>query len=148
RARRMIEQRVEGGKWSVTIPSHRTNIGNISADGWFESEVATGRLIGRTEDGLHGAVANPANWPGPRPGSAGSPAAGFAAGSFIMGYEGITAYTTGSVLAAMDWHRQPGFLSGSPAAFRNFVQANALNYAAHSWASQIGGQAYWAGVGL
>ncbi len=65
KARKLIEQRVADGKWHVVIPNRRVNIGPVSAYGWWESETATGRMVGRTEDGLHGASAGGSGFPAP-----------------------------------------------------------------------------------
>lgn len=146
KAWRMIKERVKDGKWKVTIPTRRTNIASITAYGWFETEIATGRLVGRTEDGLHGSIAHPLSWPPFRRKAGKHP--------FIAWYHGVVAYTTGSVKSAFDWRNSPGFLSGSAKDFSRFVQANALEYAAGWWA-EVGKQAfpefsdhYWAGVCL
>ena len=56
--------------------------------------------------------------------------------------------------AGLEWHRQPGFLSGTPEDFKRFVQANALDFSATWWeevGSSAGGQFannYWSGVCL
>jgi hypothetical protein len=151
KARRMIEDRLRGGGWVVTIPTRRVNVGRVSAYAWWETERATGRMVGRTEDGLHGSTDDEDNWPGLAPpsglGEAGKP-------PFVAWYHGIVSYTTGSVLAAMAWHRSPGFLAGGPEEFVRFVQANALGFAARWW-GEVGSSAfpenlnaYWAGVCL
>jgi hypothetical protein len=147
KARAMIEERVKDGKWCVTIPTSRVNLGEISAYAWWETEDATGRMVGRTEDGLHGASIDPRTWPD---------AAANAAGNipFVAWYEGIVAYTMGSVDAAMRWTREPGFMAGGPEGFKRFVQANALDFSARWW-SEVGASAfpenmhnYWSGVCL
>jgi hypothetical protein len=145
KARRMIEGRVKDGAWTVTIPTARVNVGPISAYGWFETETATGRLIGRTEDGLHGSVAAPGSFP----------EAVFRGGhAFLSWFQGIVSYTTGSVDAAFKWNKQPGFLTGGSEGFKRFVQANALQFAARWW-NEFGWaaypesiHAYWTGVCL
>src|SRR5207248_351733 len=58
KGRRLIEERVAGGVWKVTVPTARVNIGPASAYAWFETEKDTGRVVGRTEDGLHGSIAD------------------------------------------------------------------------------------------
>jgi hypothetical protein len=147
KSRAMIEERVKDGKWCVTIPTSRVNLGKISAYAWWETEDATGRMVGRTEDGLHGASIDPRTWPG---------AAADAAGNlpFVAWYEGIVAYTVGSVDAAMRWTREPGFMAGGPEGFKKFVQANALDFSARWW-SEVGASAFpenihnfWSGVCL
>lgn len=145
KARKMIERRVAGGKWTVTIPNRRVNIAGVTAYGWFETELATGRMIGRTEDGLHGAVPSP-RWPSYTPRAASNQ-------PFVAWYQGLVAYTTGSVLSAMQWHREPGF-PGTPDDFKRYVQANALEFAMDWW-SEVGSQSfpgmdeyYWSGVCL
>ncbi len=147
KARAMIEERVKDGRWTVTIMTSRVNLGVISAYAWWETEDATGRMVGRTEDGLHGASADPRNWPGAAAGKAGNI-------PFVAWYEGIVAYTAGSVISAMNWTRQPGFLNGTPEDFKRFVQANALDFAGRWW-SEVGASAfpenihnYWSGVCL
>jgi hypothetical protein len=145
KARSMIEDRVKDGLWTVTIPSVRVNLGVISAYAWWETENATGRMVGRTEDGLHGATMDPRSWPG---------AAASGAGNipFVAWYMGIVAYTAGSVEAAMRWTREPGFMAGGPEGFKRFVQANALDFCGRWW-SEVGASAfpenihnYWSGV--
>jgi hypothetical protein len=138
----------------VTIPNQRVNVAGISAYGWFETETATGRLIGRTEDGLHGSTADSDNWPPFDP----TKTPGFPKAAqqlpFVVWYEGIVAYTAGSVNAGLQWHRQPGFLNGSADDFKRFVQANALDFSA-SWWEEVGSSSaphlaeyYWSGVCL
>lgn len=146
KAHEWIRERVAGGEWMVTIPSRRTPVGSVTAYGWFETELATGRLIGRTEDGLHGAIADPHSWPIVDNVSAKIPLVAWA--------EGITAYTAGAVQGGLSWHRQPGFLSGSAEDFKRFVQVNGLGFAS-SWWNEVGSSAYgdnlnayWAGVCL
>jgi hypothetical protein len=131
----------------VTIPSVRVNLGVISAYAWWETEDATGRMVGRTEDGLHGATIDPRSWPGAAAGKAGTI-------PFVAWYTGIVAYTMGSVDAAMRWTREPGFMAGGPVGFKRFVQANALDFAGRWW-SEVGASAfpenmhnYWSGVCL
>lgn len=147
KARTMIEERVKDGLWTVTVPSTRVNLGLISAYAWWETENATGRMVGRTEDGLHGASIDPASWPG---------AAAERAGNipFVAWYMGIVSYTVGSVDSAMRWTREPGFMAGGPEGFKRFVQANALDFAGRWW-SEVGASAfpenmhnYWSGVCL
>lgn len=145
KARALIEERVKDGTWSVTIPTSRVNVGPASAYGWFETEQATGRLVGRTEDGLHGSLSAPGSFPA---------AAARGAHAFLTWYEGIVNYTIGSVDAGLKWHRQPGFMSGGPEEFKRFVQANALAHAAKWW-NEFGWNAYpesvhayWTGVCL
>eukprot|EP00913_Durusdinium_trenchii_P008797 g8263.t1 len=145
KARRLIEDRVADGGWTVTIPTRRVNIAGITAYAWYESEIATGRLIGRTEDGLHGAVPSP-RWPGYRPRLG-------ASHPYVAWYEGLVAYTAGSVLSAMRWHTTPGF-PGTADDFMRFVQANALEFALDWWGEVASkqyphlGEFYWAGVCL
>jgi hypothetical protein len=155
---------VADGKWEVRIPSRRTNVGRVTAYAWFEVETATGRLVGRTEDGLHGSLADPESWPNLDPDdldpSPWNPHASDAFRSaatqqpFVMWFQGVTAYTAGSVMGAFDWRRSPGAASADPEAFKRFVQANALDHAAEWWAdvaSQAGGQLaenFWSGVCL
>ena len=147
KARAMIEERVKDGRWTVTIMTSRVNLGVISAYAWWETEDATGRMVGRTEDGLHGASGDPRHWPAAAAGKAGNI-------PFVAWYEGIVAYTAGSVISAMNWTRQPGFLNGTPEDFKRFVQANALDFAGRWW-SEVGASAfpenihnYWSGVCL
>ena len=145
KARRLIEDRVKDGRWTVTIPNHRVNVGGVTAYAWYEAETATGRMIGRTEDGLHGAVPSP-RWPKYRPRIGTNQ-------PFVAWYEGLVAYTAGSVLSAMRWHNEPGF-PGTAEDFKRFVQANALEYALDWWgevASELYpglGNFYWSGVCL
>jgi len=152
KARWMIEERVRDGAWRVTIPTHRVNVGRVSAYAWWEVEVATGRMVGRTEDGLHGSDSgDEENWPDLEPPS------GFdAAGKlpFVAWYHGVVAHATGSVLAAMRWHKSPGFENGTREDFVRFVQANSLVFAARWW-GEVGSGAfgenvnsYWSGVCL
>ena len=143
----MIEDRVKDGRWIVTIPSQRVDIGIISAYAWWEIESATGRMIGRTEDGLHGASSDPKTWPAAQAGKAGKL-------PFVAWYTGLVAYTAGSVDAALRWTRQPGFLNGTPEDLKRFIQANALDFAGRWWAD-VGASAfpenmhsYWGGVCL
>jgi hypothetical protein len=145
KARNMIAERVREGTWIVTIPRQRVGMGSITAYGWFESETATGRLVGRTEDGLHGSIIDPHNWPLYKNVAGKHP--------FVAWFEGITAYTTGSVLAAMSWHRERGY-SVTVDDFKIFVQANALEFAS-GWWDEVGSKSYgnmievyWAGVCL
>lgn len=154
RARDMIAKRVKDGAWTVTIPNQRVNIASVSAYGWFETEKATGRLIGRTEDGLHGSSADAGNWPTFDPYKTPGFKQAASQQPFVVWYQGIVSYTSGSVLAAMDWHRQPGFLNGTPEDFKRFVQANALDFSA-AWWDEVGSGAfgqfannYWSGVCL
>ena len=147
KARRMIEERLADGKWHVIIPNRRVDIGPISAYGWWETETATGRMVGRTEDGLHGASAGGGGFPKAGLGSAGSQ-------PFVAWYTGVVAYTTGSVLTAMSYHNEPGFFTGGPESFVRFVQANALDFCARWW-NEVGSGAfpenihsYWSGVCL
>ena len=155
KARQMIEDRVRGGEWVVTLPTSRTALGRITAYGWFETELATGRLVGRTEDGLHGSVADPSSWPPFLPPGVdlpGLPAPDPGHLPFIAWYEGIVSYTIGSVDAGLRWHREPGFMSGGPESLKRFVQAHALDYAAAWWAEVGAGaypenmHSYWSGV--
>ena len=164
RAARWIEERVSDGAWEVRIPTRRTNVGRVTAYAWFEVETKTGRLVGRTEDGLHGSLADPETWPDLTPDdldpSQWNPHASDAFGAaasqqpFTMWFQGITAYTMGSVQGAFDWRNSPGFRSADPEEFKRFVQANALDHAAEWWAdvaSQAGGQLaenFWSGVCL
>jgi len=149
KARGWIEARVKDGTWTVTIPNRRVNVGRVSAYAWWEAEAATGRLVGRTEDGLHGSSADDAGyWPP----LVGPDAAGHL--PFVAWYQGIVSYTTGSVLAGLKWHREPGFLNGTREDFLRFVQANALAFSARWW-GEVGSQAfpenlhaYWSGVCL
>jgi Thrombospondin C-terminal region/von Willebrand factor type A domain len=144
KGRRLIEERVADGAWRVTVPTARVNIGPASAYAWFETEKATGRVVGRTEDGLHGSIAD-----------ASFPDNVYRAGhDFITWYQGVVSYTSGSVEAGLRWHRQPGFPNSTPEDFKRFVQANALAYSARWW-SEFGDaafpesvSAYWAGVCL
>src|SRR5690242_1033380 len=108
-------------------------------------------MVGRTEDGLHGSSADDdeENWPGLE-----NPLDGATKLPFVAWYHGLVAYTTGSVLAAMQWHRVPGFESGGREDFVRFVQANALAFTARWW-SEVGSSSfgeninsYWAGVCL
>lgn len=145
KARRMIEARVADGKWHVVIPNRRVDIGPVSAYGWWETETATGRMVGRTEDGLHGASSGGGGFP-----SAGLGDAGHL--PFVAWYTGIVAYTTGSVLAAMKYHNEPGFFTGGSESFVRFVQANALDFCVRWW-DEVGSGAfpenihsYWSGV--
>ena len=144
KARRMIEERVADGAWCVSIPTSRVNIGDVTAYAWFETEEATGRMIGRTEDGLHGVTADPHTWPpfkklfGDQP--------------FVAWYAGVTAYTANSFRAAMQWHREPGFLAGTPKDLKEFIQANALDFT-EKWWGDVGSEAhgeaadaFWQGV--
>lgn len=147
KARQMIEERVKDGGWIVTIPTRRVNLGVVSAYAWWEIEPATGRMVGRTEDGLHGASVDPRSWPAAARDEAGKI-------PFVAWYTGIVAYTAGSVDAAMRWTRQPGFLNGTPEDLKRFIQANALDFAGRWW-SEVGASAfpenmhnYWAGVCL
>lgn len=136
RARKLIEDRVRDGLWEVTIPSHRTNIGSITAYGWFERELSSGRLVGRTEDGLHGSVANDDNWPKYTRQVRG----------FIAWYQGVVAYTSGSVDAAFRWGRETNYKFGSPDDFKHFVQANALKFALTAWMKGGANPAFLHGV--
>ena len=107
------------GAWEVRIPTRRTNVGRVTAYAWFEVETKTGRLVGRTEDGLHGSLADPETWPDLNPDdldpSQWNPHASDAFGAaatqqpFTMWFQGITAYTMGSVQGAFDWRNSPGF---------------------------------------
>jgi hypothetical protein len=146
RAKRMIRERLDDGAWSVTIPSARVVVGPITAYGWLETEEATGRLVGRTEDGLHGAVG------GPQGGVPFSKTAG--ALPFVAWYTGIVSYTAGSVDAMLRFHRQPNFLNMTPDDLKRYVQVHALQFAA-GWWNEVGAQSfpeninsYWAGVCL
>jgi hypothetical protein len=145
KAKKMIEERIESGKWVVLIPNRRTNIAEITAYGWMEIEHETGRCIGRTEDGLHG------SWAG-----------GFSGGMFGgRGLEGglnwplmksdripplhpmaafvrgVSTYSAGSVVAALQWYKQPGFLTASSFDFMNYVMVNALQNV-FAWHKGIG----------
>jgi hypothetical protein len=144
KARRMIEERVADGAWCVSIPTSRVNIGDVTAYAWFETEEATGRMVGRTEDGLHGVTADPHTWPpfkklfGDQP--------------FVAWYAGVTAYTSNSFRAAMQWHREPGFLAGTQEDLKEFIQANALDFT-EKWWGDVGSKAhgeaadaFWQGV--
>jgi hypothetical protein len=152
KARRMIEERVRDGAWRVTIPTGRVNVGRVSAYAWWEVEAATGRMVGRTEDGLHGSDSDDEeNWPDLEP-----PAGFDAAGKlpFVAWYYGVVAHAAGSVLSAMKWHKSPGFEGGSREDFVRFVQANSLVFTARWW-NEVGSGAfgenvnsYWSGVCL
>jgi hypothetical protein len=171
KARAMIERRVADGEWAVTIPRTRTNIGRISACAWFERELATGRITGVTEDGLHGSAADEA------PGEEGDGEGGDDDGEdedeaeepdsgwppfvpsaedlpFTTWMEGVTMYTAGSVASAMKWHNDPGFIGGTSKDFLLFVQENALEYC-YTWWEEVGSSEageneafYWSGVCL
>jgi len=121
KAREMIEERIADGTWAVLIPNRRTNIAEITAYGWMEIDHATGRCIGRTEDGLHGTNGSPWYYPQIELTLTSSPAPSIA--SWV---EGISAYSTSSVAVAMQWHKQPDFLTASSADFMDYVQTNAL----------------------
>jgi hypothetical protein len=153
-ARRMIEERVKDPGWTVTIPSCRVNIGDVTAYGWFETETTSGRMIGRTEDGLHGSTPASGGWPKYNPYK--SPLFKQAGSQlpFVAWYQGVVAYTAGSVVAAMKWHRQPGFLNGTPEDLKRFIQANALDFTA-GWWDDVGAKSFpenaeffWSGVCL
>jgi hypothetical protein len=151
KARQMIEDRVRDDAWSVTIPKARVGIGSITAYGWFETEIATGRMVGRTEDGLHGSIADPQRWPPFTPDIVGK--LPVPQHPFVAWFGGITAYTTGSVTAALRFHEDTG-VSATSEDFGRFVQANALEFAA-GWWKDVGSQAYgamgshyWSGVCL
>ena len=143
KARQMIVDRVSEDEWYITIPLKRVGIGSIEANGWFEIEEATGRVVGRTEDGLHGSIAaDLMRWPARK-----------AAGKhpFVAWYQGIVAYTTGSVVGALKWHSSEAF-EGTNKDFARFVQVNALQFSLDWW-GEIGlnvitehGYAYWEGV--
>ena len=170
KARKMIEERVATGAWSVKIPTARVGIGDITAYGWFETELDSGRIIGRTEDGLHGAVAISSRWPQYNPeaektvdsatkqakNAAANKARQIAAGQpFVVWHQGIVAYTTGSVESALRWYRQPGFLSASRDDFNRYIQANALEFSSRWWegigkkfAGDPTADNYWSGVCL
>ena len=113
KARAMIEARVADEAWSVTIPSQRVNIGAVSAYGWWETHRPSGRMIGRTEDGLHAAGADPDRFPPvdldldlPNPADARKL-------PFVAWYHGLVVYTAGSVLSAMKWTRaEPDDIAG------------------------------------
>ena len=147
KARDMIEQRIAAppGDWSVTIPTQRVGIGGVTAYGWFETQASTGRVIGRTEDGLHSSsAADLIRWPQRRAREQ----------PYVAWVSGITAYTAGSVLAAMGWHRQQDSLQSSPDDFKRFVQSQALEYVIE-WSGELapntgtaGGDAFWKGVCL
>jgi hypothetical protein len=141
RGKELVKRRLNEGDWTIIIPRDRVNIGPVSAYGWFEIESGTGRVIGRTEDGLHASsAAAPGIWPD----------ADIAdlASDFVEGYlewfRGIVAYTAGSVQGGLQWHRQPSFINGSREDFAEFVQANALEFSARTG----GGASYWMGVCL
>ncbi len=143
-ARNLIEKRLADGRWSVRIPTERTFIGGVSAYAWFEIETATGRCIGRTEDGLHGCVASPGHFPGAVQKAGRQP-------YFVVWYQGIVAYTAGSVLGAMSWYRQPGAIGGSGEDLARFVQATGLQVAADFADEAVDGEAagaFWSGVCL
>ena len=107
KAQNMIRERVTGGEWAVLIPNRRTNIANISAYGWFEVHRDSGRLLGRTEDGLHGTPPADWQWPPYHPVDyMGAPYVALA-----QWVKGTAAYAAGSAVAAMNWHKQPNFLS-------------------------------------
>jgi len=144
KARRMIEGRVADGAWCVSIPTSRVNIGDVTAYAWFETEEATGRMVGRTEDGLHGVTADPHTWP-PFKKLYGDQ-------RFVAWLAGVAAYTGGSARAGMRWHREPGFLAGTAKDLKEFIQANALDFT-EKWWSDVGSEAhgesadaFWSGV--
>ncbi|HUT34336.1 MAG TPA: VWA domain-containing protein [Planctomycetota bacterium] len=144
KARRMVEERVADGTWCVSIPTSRVNIGDVTAYAWFETEEATGRMLGRTEDGLHGVTADPHTWP-PFKKIYGDQ-------RFVAWVTGVSAYTGASARAAMTWHREPGFLGGSATDLKEFIQANALDFT-EQWWSDVGSEAhgeapdaFWSGV--
>ncbi len=154
RGRKLIQERVADGAWTVTIPTQRVNIAGVTAYGWFETEVASGRMVGRTEDGLHGATPASGGWPNFNPYKNGPFKQAANQLPFVAWYQGVVAYTAGSVQAALMWHRQPGFLNGSPADFKRFVQANALDFTA-GWWDKVGAKSFpehvelfWSGVCL
>lgn len=149
KAQRMIQERVQDGRWTVTIPARRTNLGPVTAYGWFETDTATGRIVGRTEDGLHGSsAAGLGNWPAYEPSDFDPRDFAPASRTGIVAWqEGIVAYTAGSVKAAFDWRNSPGFLQGSADDFARFVQANALDYVVDVWGEQRD-DAFWSGVCL
>jgi hypothetical protein len=123
KAKRMIQDRVSDARWHVVIPRTRVGVGNITAYAWFEMEEATGRIVGRTEDGLHGSVV----------GIEAGGGAQEAAEAFLAWYAGIVAYTSGSVYGALTWHSDPNFLGGTSEDFARFVQANGLSVAMRWW---------------
>lgn len=142
KAKKMIEERIESGKWVVLIPNRRTNIAEITAYGWMEIEHETGRCIGRTEDGLHAGSSPPGvfgapgikgtlSWPLNVKGSLSGmpPIAAFV--------KGVSTYSAGSVVAALQWHKQPGFLTASSYDFMNYVMVNALQNV-FAWHDGIG----------
>ncbi|KAF0244083.1 MAG: hypothetical protein FD180_2848 [Planctomycetota bacterium] len=169
KARATIEKRVSDGGWAVTLPRSRTNVGRISAYAWFERELATGRITGVTEDGLHGSAADE------EPGEEGDGEGGDDDGDdeedgdepdsgwppfiphaddipFVSWMQGITAYTAGSVVSAMKWHNEPGFFGATSTDFLLFVQENALEYC-YTWWEEVGSGEqnepfYWSGVCL
>lgn len=154
RARDMIQQRVKDGAWTVTMPSQRVNVAAVSAYAWFETETATGRVVGRTEDGLHGSIADPDNWPAFDPATVADLPNTAQQVPFVAWYKGIVAYTIGSVTAGLQWHRQPGFASGSADDLKRFIQTNALDASARWW-DEVGSSSspqladyYWSGVCL
>ena len=118
----------------MLIPNRRTNIANISAYGWLEVHRDSGRLIGRTEDGLHGG--SPADWQWPPY----HPVDYMGANNVALAQwvKGTAAYAAGSAVAAMNWHKQPNFLSADSEDFEAYIQANALDYVFHSYADLRG----------
>ena len=172
KARAIIEKRLEGGAWTVTLPLRRTNVGRISAYAWFEREIATGRISGVTEDGSHGSAADedageegdgeggdddgkeeePASeqdetdslWPAYSGDPDDLP--------YVAWMKATTTFTTGSVLAAMQWKPKPGFAQATPQDFLAFVSENALEYSAAWWDEVCSGDPnaamHWRGVSL
>ena len=134
KAQNMVRERVTGGEWAVLIPNRRTNIANISAYGWLEVHRDSGRLIGRTEDGLHSTV--PADWQWPPYHPVDYMGARYVA--LAQWVKGTAAYAAGSAVAAMNWHKQPNFLSADSEDFEAYIQANALDYVLHSYADLRG----------